>query len=397
MATTTASAAPRRRPRSSNSRPSAPLRLAPPRPLCRVSAGGVPSSIVAPARVSPTRQFCAQPVADQPPPGQVGRRRKQRPRHRLRVAQHLPPVRRRQRRRARLQVAQRPGRVAGGQPRQCQAAGLHRIASRIVALPGRICGQRRLIPALQEQRMPQIVVPEGEVRGQGNHATEGRLRLPEPAQFPADHAQIVQGLVVLRIGGEGSSEGGEGLVGAVKLAERRAPVGGRRGEVRHQGRGGAERRGGSLHVVAAQPQLAQLEMRRRPVGCRGDRLGSERGGVVQVVRPPCRHWPWPAGGPGAGPRRVPRRRRPAVRRGRDREMPRPALRVAGGGPGDVPAGGTGSSPSRSATWRHGPRRAAASGACSLSERRSAVATSTRHAALLAARRATPAARRAAGS
>ena len=49
-------------------------------------------------------------------------------------------------------------------------------------------------------------------------------------------------------------------------------------------RGGAERRSGALHVVAAQPQFAQLEVRRRPVGCGGHRLGGQRGGVVQVVR-----------------------------------------------------------------------------------------------------------------
>ena len=81
--------------------------------------------------------------------------------------------------------------------------------------------------------------------------------------------------MVLGIGGERAGEGGQGLVGAVELAERRAPVGGRRGEARHQGRGGAERRGGALHVVAAQPQLAQLEVRRRPVGRGGHRLGGQ--------------------------------------------------------------------------------------------------------------------------
>ena len=89
--------------------------------------------------------------------------------------------------------------------------------------------------------------------------------------------------MVGRIGGQGARERRQRFLRAIELAERRAPVGRRRREAGHQRRRPAERLGGALHVVLAQPQLAELEVRGRPAGRRGHRLAGQCRGVVEVV------------------------------------------------------------------------------------------------------------------
>ena len=76
---------------------------------------------------------------------------------------------------ARCNLAKRARRVAGRQPAHRQPARLHRIALGIPLLALGVGRERRLITALQKQRMAEIVIAKGQIRRELNHAAKRGL------------------------------------------------------------------------------------------------------------------------------------------------------------------------------------------------------------------------------
>src|SRR3954470_22587879 len=168
--------------------------------------------------------------------------------------------------RAAPQITLRPVDVAVGEARDRQPASLPRVLLRIAPLSLFVGGEALGVSRGEQQRMPQVVVAEDELRVDLDDAAKRRLGFVEPSELTADDADVVEDGEAARIMGERLSKGLQRRRRIAELAERRPEIaeGGR--ERRHQIGGALEGLAGAGEIVVDQRQLAALVVDRLPLG-----------------------------------------------------------------------------------------------------------------------------------